>query len=178
MTGYFDGADAHTFDLIPAGEYLAEIEDCASGESSNGNPQIRVQFRILTETPGATNRVISDWLIFTDKSKGLILGKTTAIGVDIPGGWSPDHAGLYRLSGKLMHKRTKIVVRHDTYNGETREKIKAWKSTGTPSTRGDDPLADALIAKTGATRLSANDAPLDDDDIPFHHADAFNLDTI
>ena len=178
MTGYFDGAEAQTFDLIPTGEYLLEVEGTAVGESSNGNPQIRVQFRILTETPGATNRVISDWLTFTDKSASLILGKITAAGVELPVGWSPDNDGLYRLAGKLIQKRVIGVVRHDTYNEQTREKIKAWKSTGTPSTRGDDPLADALIAKTGATRLSANDAPLDDDDIPFHHSDAFNLDTI
>jgi hypothetical protein len=166
VSGYFDNAEAQDFDLIPAGEYLAEIEDCVVGESRASNkPQIRVQFRILTEAPGATNRVTSDWLTFTDKAASLNLGKITAAGVELPAGWTPDASGLDRLSGKLMHKRAKLVIRHETYNEETRDKIKAWKSTGAAQ-KGSDPLEAALKTKAGATR-DPHPVADDTDDIPF-----------
>jgi hypothetical protein len=144
--------DAQTeFDEIPAGTYLAFIEECVTGESSKGTPELRVQFRI--QTGDFKNRVISDWLYFTSATAQMIATKIQATGAKPPTGIKTADQAPARVSGIIHERYVQIIVRPDTYNGETRNKVRAWK-----------PAPEALqAAPVGA----GNHAVGNDEDIPF-----------
>lgn len=142
--------DKTEFDELPPGAYTALIEECVSGESSKGTPELRVQFRI--QAGDFKNRVISDWLYFTPATQQIIAQKIIAAGCKPPTGIKTADQAPARVSGIIHGRYVQIVVRPDTYQGETRNKIKAWKP------------ADAALqaAPNGATSTAVGD-----DDIPF-----------
>lgn len=144
--------DAQTeFDEIPPGTYLALIEECVSGESKGGTPELRVQFRI--QNTEFKNRVISDWVYFTAKTQEMIAQKILAAGCKPPTGIKTADQAPARVAGIIQNRFVQIVVRPDTYEGVTRNKVKAWKS--------------APDAPQPAGVSSANGASNSDDDIPF-----------
>lgn len=124
----FDDVDTtdNEFDEIPAGTYTAFIEECVSGESKNGTPELRVQFRI--QAGDFKNHVISDWLYFTPATQQMIAQKIIAAGRKPPTGIKTADQAPARVSGIIHERYVQIVVRPDTYNGETRNKVKAWKA--------------------------------------------------
>lgn len=151
MTDFtFDGVETKTFDEIPEGTYLGMIEKTEVGESNN-HPTLRCQFRIVTGD--YKDRVISDWLHFTQNAAGVVLSKITAAGVEPPTGLANAEEYAIKLGHLLVPKRAEIVVREKPYNGEMRIKVTAWKS-----------------APAG---LSNGSSPTDDDDIPFMYFDRF-----
>jgi hypothetical protein len=153
----FDDVDTtdNEFDDLPPGTYTALIEECVTGTSSKGTPELRVQFRI--QTGDFKNRVISDWLYFNQNTQQIIATKLVAAGVQPPTGIKTADQAPARVSGLIHNRYVDIVVREDTYNGETRTKVKAWK----PTANAQQPAV-----------VGGGSAP-DDDDIPFHHLDQF-----
>lgn len=147
----FDDVDAtdNDFDELPPGTYTCVIEECVSGESSKGTPELRVQFRV--QTGDFKNRVISDWLYFNQNTQQLIATKLLAAGVKPPTGIKTADQAPPRVSGLIHGRYVNIVVREDTYNGETRNKVKAWKAA-----------PDALQAAPVTNGAASND-----EDIPF-----------
>lgn len=121
-----DGVEPGTdFDELPTGSYVCVIDDCEPGTASTGTPNLRVQFKVVMgEHKG---RVISDWLYFTQAAAGVVRSKIDAAGVTPPAGLKGGDAYATVLSELLHGEHVEIVVRADTYNGETRNKVKAWK---------------------------------------------------
>lgn len=150
--------DDNEFDEIPPGTYTALIEECVTGESSKGTPELRVQFRI--QTGDFKNRVISDWLYFNQNTQQMIAQKIQAAGCKPPTGIKTADQAPARVAGIIHERYVQIVVRPDTYNGETRNKVKAWK-----------PAPEALQA---APVGGGNGASEHMDDIPFMWRDEFN----
>lgn len=148
----FDGVqtdDLNSFDDLPPGTYTCVIEECVSGTSKNGTPELRVQFRV--QTGEHKNRVISDWLYFNSNTVELIATKLLAAGVQLPSGIKTADQAPARVSGIIHGKYVDIVVREDTYNGETRTKVRGWKK----------PPESLQVAPSG------NAIAPDDDSIPF-----------
>lgn len=147
----FDDVDTtdNDFEDLPVGTYTALIEECVSGESTKGTPELRVQFRI--QTGDFKNRVISDWLYFNQNTQNIIATKLIAAGVKPPTGIKTADQAPARVSGIIHGRYVDIVVREDTYNGETRTKVKSWKKA-----------PDALQAAPVGGGASDND-----EDIPF-----------
>lgn len=146
-----DELNQNDFDELPAGTYTCLIEECVSGNAKTGTPELRVQFRV--QTGEHKNRVISDWLYFTSKTQEMIAQKIIATGQKPPTGIKTADQAPARVSGLIHEKYVDIVVRPDTYNGETRSKVKAWK-----------PAPDALQAAPSNGTATAVGA---DEDIPF-----------
>lgn len=142
--------DKPEFDELPAGTYTALIEECVTGESSKGTPELRVQFRI--QTGEYKNRVISDWLYFNANTQQMIAQKILAAGCKPPTGIKTANQAPARVSGIIHGHYVQIVVRPDTYQGETRNKVKAWKP------------ADASLQ---AAPVNGTASSVGDDDIPF-----------
>lgn len=122
----FEGVETTSgdFEELPDGTYLAMIEKTEVGES-NGHPTLRCQFRIVAGDH--KNRVISDWLHFTQKAAGVVLGKISVTGIEVPSGLASADAYATKLGHLLVPRRAEIVVRAEEYNGETRAKVKGWK---------------------------------------------------
>ena len=155
----FDDVDPdakNDFDDLPPGTYTCVIEDCVSGTSSKGTPELRVQFRV--KAGDHENRVISDWLYFNANTQDLIATKLIAAGVKPPAGIKTADQAPPRVSSLIHGRYVQIVVREDTYNGETRTKVKAWKAA-----------PEALQAAP----VGGGTAP-DDSDIPFAFVDTFD----
>ena len=144
--------DAQTeFDEIPAGTYTALIEECVSGTAKTGTPELRVQFRI--QDGAFKNRVISDWMYFTAKTQEMIATKIVATGQRPPAGIKTADQAPARVAGLIENRMVQIVVRPDTYEGVTKNKVKAWK----PAENAPQPAG--VGASNGATAT--------DEDIPF-----------
>lgn len=162
----FDDVDPdakNDFDDLPVGTYTCLIEECVSGTSKNGTPELRVQFRV--QIGEHKNRVISDWLYFNQNTQQLIATKITATGVKPPTGIKTADQAPARVSGLIHNRIVQIVVRPDEYpkgSGEFTNKVKAWK----PATNAPQP------AGVGAANGSSS-AP-DDTDIPFAYRDDFD----
>jgi len=138
-------------DDFPIGSFVCVVDDCEPGHAKTGTPQLRVQFKVvLGDHKG---RVTSDWLYFTQNSAGLVLSKITAAQVDPPKGLKGGEAYAAKLSELLCGQHVEIVTRAETYNGETRVKVKAWKK----------PPADLQVAASVNGTASAPS----DEDIPF-----------
>lgn len=149
----FDDVDTdqqNDFDELPPGTYTALIEECVSGASSKGTPELRVQFRI--QTGDFKNRVISDWLYFNQNTAQLIATKLLAAGVKPPTGIKTADQAPARVSGLIHMRYVDIVVRPDTYDGVTRSKVKAWKPAP----------AELQVAPNGSSTAVGTD-----EDIPF-----------
>jgi hypothetical protein len=152
----FDDVDPNAqneFDEIPAGTYLALIEECVSGAAKTGTPELRVQFRV--QTGDFKNRVISDWLYFTSATQQMIAQKIIATGAKPPTGIKTADQAPARVSGIIHGRYVQIVVRPDTYQGETRSKVKAWK------------LAPDAPQPAGVAAGNGSSTSVGDDDIPF-----------
>lgn len=148
LDGVEPGSD---YDDLPIGSYVCYIEDCVQGHAKTGTPELRVQFKVVMgEQKG---KVVSDWLYFTNAAAGLILTKITAAQVDAPTGIKGGEAYAKALAPLLHGQHVEVVIRPDTYNGETRNKVKAWKK----------PPADLQVAASVNGTVSAPS----DDDIPF-----------
>jgi hypothetical protein len=153
----FDNVDPdaqNEYEDLPVGTYVAQIEECVSGVSSKGTPELRVQFRI--QTGDYKNRVISDWLYFNQNTQDIIATKLLAAGVKPPSGIKTADQAPARISGLIYQRYVTIVVREDTYNGETRTKVKAWRAA-----------PDALQAAPTQTAVGVASSSDTDEDIPF-----------
>lgn len=147
-----DPNDKPDFDELPPGTYTALIEECVSGESSKGTPELRVQFRI--QAGEFKNRVISDWLYFNANTQQIIAQKILATGCKPPTGIKTADQAPARVSGIIHNRYVQIIVRPGTYNGETRNKVKAWKP------------ADAAL-QAAPVGVASNGSGDTDEDIPF-----------
>lgn len=152
----FDDVDLEAkndFDELPAGTYTCQIEECVSGTSKNGTPELRVQFRVMAGE--YQNRVVSDWLYFNANTAQLIATKLVAAGVKPPAGIKTADQAPARVSGLIHQRYVQIVVRPEEYpkgSGDWRSKVKAWKAAS-------EALQSA--APVGAAPVG------NDDDIPF-----------
>lgn len=145
--------DASDFDEFPIGTHTCLIEECVSGHAKTGTPELRVQFRCVAGD--AENRVISDWLYFTQAAAGLIASKIKAAGVKPPTDIKTAEQGPARVSGLIHLKYVDIVVRAEEYpkgSGDWKNKVKAWKPA---------PESFQSAPTNGAAAIG------NDDDIPF-----------
>lgn len=150
--GNLGDVDAQSFDVVPAGEYVAVVRDAKETTSSSGTPGIAVDFQIVGG-PHA-DRYLWDTLWVTQKALPRLRGCLEAAGVVIPPGrfnFSPE-----QLIGRVVKLTTKVKP-EDTVNGyAARAEVKAWKP------------ADA--ARAGNAALGTGSVPgaaAADDDIPF-----------
>lgn len=157
----FEGVETNSgdFEELPDGTYVAMIEKTEVGTASTGTPQLRCQFRVIAGD--YKNRVISDWLYFSQKAAGVVLGKIQATGIEIPSGLPNAEAYAAKLGHLLVPRHAEIVVRSEEYNGVTRAKVKGWKRPPEG------------MATNGSAAPGSASAPTDDD-IPFHHVDFFD----
>lgn len=145
----FDGVDAGSFDDLPPGSYVCVVDDTETGVAKTGTPNLRVQFKVVLGDH--RDRVISDFLYFTQAAAGVVLSKITAAGVEPPKNLPSAEAYAKEIGKLLWRTHVEIVVRLEEYNGETRAKVKGWKK----------PPESLQVAPSGAAM-----AP-DDSDIPF-----------
>lgn len=157
----FDDVDTSAqteFDEIPPGTYLALLEECIPGNASTGTPELRVQFRI--QAGDFKNRVISDWLYFTPATQQMIAQKILATGAKPPTGIKTADQAPGLVATVIQGRYAQIIVRPDTYQGETRNKVRAWKA----AENAPEPVG------VGGAGYGTVDV---DSDIPFHHIDPF-----
>lgn len=147
-------SDTNDFEELPAGTYNVQVEECVAGTSSKGTPELRVQFRVIDGEH--KNRVISDWLYFNQNTQEIILNKLLAANVKPPTGIKTADQAPARVAGILEGAVTQVVVRPDTYNGETRNKVKSWKKA-----------PQEIAGQTAMAGVATSTAVGGDDDIPF-----------
>jgi hypothetical protein len=130
--------------LIPAGTHTVEITGVEEKTSSNGNPQLEVELRAVGgEADGAQLR---DWLTLTAAASGRVRQFLEAVRYEIP-------TGEFEVpTSQLVGRQCVIVVREELYQGETKNKVRAYEQT-----QGDLPVSSRTTA--AATGSQGSDLP-------------------
>lgn len=96
--------------ILPAGNYVAKIDEASDGTSSGGYPQIELK---MTNALGA----IRDWMVITETSIGKVVALAQAAGVALPIDDDIVDQNSLRLKqvwiDRLVGKTVGIVVRDE-----------------------------------------------------------------
>jgi hypothetical protein len=147
----FDGVDAwQGGGMLPEGMHTCRIKSAEEGRSSNGHPQVELEFEAVEgEYVGAT---IRDWLVVVPQTFGKVKQLVEAAKLDYP-------AGEFALEARdLVGRRVAILVREEPdHKGESRRRVKSYD----PADGSDLPADTSGLPPVGGT------ASKRDEDIPF-----------
>jgi hypothetical protein len=99
---------------LPAGEHAVVITKAKAGKSSNGNPELRVEFE---DASGAFG---TDWLYPTDRAMWRVEQLWTAAGLEWP------YAGGEIDEADLVDRRARVVLIEEKFEDKTRTKVDGW----------------------------------------------------
>ena len=150
---------------MPQGVYQGMITEHGLSETSTGKPQIwlRIEVKVNESDPKESRKV---YWVLTDKTIDFIADKLVRIGFH--------HSSFGALANGDADLRGKVYdwyCRHDTWNGETRERWDlAREDTGHWSTRDEQAIRD-LDARFAASLKPQMQPPKDtnekQENIPF-----------
>jgi len=134
----FTGVQGNSFDPIPKGTYHASIFEVTMKETKKGDQMAVFQFKIVEEKQN-NRRAFLNHVILPNTLWSL---KNTLLAAGIP---EEELAGQVNLDpDDLCGRLVRIVIGHEVYEGETRDRVKkvmAPKPGFKPV--GDDDSADA-----------------------------------
>jgi hypothetical protein len=134
---------------IPVGDFDVKIVEAVSGTNSKGNPNLRVVF----EAPDGAQ--IADWLVHLPTVRWKWEQLWEAAGLEFPVG--PVEVDERDLVGKRVH----IDVIEDSYQGQTRTKVKEVTGPVGMDVPIDFPESDTAADTDGSFAAAAG---LEDDD--------------
>lgn len=138
--------------LLGPGKHTVTVEDIEEGESSGGHPQVQVE---LASDEGQ----IRDWIVLTAGSLGRLLMLTEAAGLDNPGKVKIPSKEWSAYVGQLGHKRVRIFVQEQEYQGETKNRVVSYEAPGQE--------ASDVPADTAGLPVGAGAGKGTDDEVPF-----------
>lgn len=160
----FSGVESNDFDPLPKGSHHATIFEVTSEESKQGKPYLNFQFKIVEEKNNNRRAFMNASL----QPQSLWALKNLLVAAGYP---KEELEGQLNLDLDDMCGRVvKIVIGHETYEGELRDRV---KKVLPPSKGfvpfGDDDGAPSLddepqFETNGSTELSDDDLPFSMDD--------------
>lgn len=157
----FTGVESNSFDPIPKGTYHATIFEVTQKETKKGDPMLVFQFKIVEEKQNNRraflNHVIQPNTLWSLKNTLVAAGYTQE---DLSGSLDLD---LDDMCGRVV----RIVIGHEVYEGETRDRIKKVLAAkpGFKPVGDDDDAPD--FDEDDNEEFNVDQTDLSDDDLPF-----------
>lgn len=177
-----DDKPKDNFQNVPVGKHIMEITDAKCALSKKGEPRIRVRMKPCSPDYAHCSSVFDD--LPADGPHVATFLDPLCYAAGIKGGFDTERESEVRMA--MLGRTLCVDIKHETYNGETRAKVRKYiapedapKTSGTvaapagsyglPPDDGDDwggPSADPRD-KPAPGPLGPEPPPLDDDSIPF-----------
>ena len=74
-----DESDEIKFDLIPEGQYAGTIQRMTTGKSKKGDPNIKLDCRVVSENPAWNNTCLYVWYTFAPKAINIARQQIRAV---------------------------------------------------------------------------------------------------
>lgn len=163
------------------GDFPAIVTEATAGKSQNGKDQFKLKLKITSGD--YVNRSLFDTITISDdvpSAMEIFFRNMEAFGLgDAFFNQLPDgDAGAAQIAAALQGKEVTVTLKGETYQGVTREKIKAYKKSNGLIVGGGVPLAapavvlsapapaPALVAPSSAPPVFAGDADTTEDPGP------------
>lgn len=164
----FTGVETNSFDPIPKGTYHATIFEVQNQETKKGDPMLVFQFKIVEEKQNNRraflNHVIKPTTLWSLKNTLLAAGLSEE---ELDGELDLD---LDDLCGRMV----RIVIGHETYEGEVRDRVKRVLAPKPGFVAADDDSADKpkfddepSFEDDGEPQFEDDVADLSDTELPF-----------
>jgi hypothetical protein len=132
--------DSASIEVLPVGEYQVECFEANATTSSNGNPMIKVKYRLI-DGPFAGRTLFDQHTLSVSNQTALSMffrrmkafGLVEAFFKSLPKG------DMGSVANALVGRRVIVKVIHDTWNDETREKVTGIR----PPVGGQTPVTSA-----------------------------------
>jgi hypothetical protein len=132
--------------MLPTGWHKVTIESAEEGTTSNGNPQIEMQF-------AGGGGTIRDWLVVIEKTMGKVAQLLDAVRID--------RTGIDAIDAKMLEKRSLYIYvgeEPDQKNpGKTRRRVQSYAAK----------LPDGASLPADTNGLGGSGPEGADEDIPF-----------
>lgn len=143
--------------FLPVGKHVCQVKDHALEQTSGGFGQLMVEF---TDRSGRTRK---GWFIYEGRAGFQLARLLSAFGWSDP--LDLDRPGDVRKA--IYSKNVEVVVADETYNGETKTKIKYVNAIrGSAPTSGGSRTFDKHAARSQPTD-DDGPPPYSDDEVPF-----------
>jgi len=136
----YDDTPESSFDLMPAGEYVVQVENATVSPSKKSGMDTWCLFLKVVEGRHIGRKL---WLHISMKgeAKGVRRGALNALGLET------QHSENIDLIDDVLDRKAIAIVFHDTYEGEKKEKVKRLKhlAVGKPVKQEAEELVDPSI---------------------------------
>lgn len=136
--------------IIPEGKYNASIAGASFGKSKNGNWQIAIQFTISADDADAPGESIAYVGTFTDAATPITFEAIRGCGYD-----GDDLEEFKMLADKGQLPAVVLVIQHETFEGETRARVRFVNRPGGGSFKFKEEMAPAEVRSFAAQMKSA-----------------------
>lgn len=130
MTGMNEVSDKPSFDLLPEGQYIVEVDAVEDGASKSGDPMMKVKLKVVQGE--FKNRFIWDYIIISGnpESKGWNIRWRAKMFLKAIG--EPHHGDSFEWdSDRWPYRKCAVEVTHDTqkegkYAGQKQARVKSY----------------------------------------------------